>query len=63
MGFEVLTSSKVSQKWKELSVEQDIYDKLRKWQKLQLTQKRGGVSARAGRKGTGHVRLQLSRDP
>ena len=63
VGFEVLTSATASKKWKNLSVVQDSYDKFQKGQKIQLTPKRGGVRAGAGRKSTDHVRLQLSISP
>ena len=63
VGFEVLTSAMASKKWKNLSVEQDSYVKFQKGQKIQLAPKRGGVRAGAGRKSTGHVRLQLSISP
>jgi hypothetical protein len=62
-GFEVLTSSMASKKWKELSVAEGFYDKLQKGQKIQLKPKRGGLRVGAGRRRTGHVRLQLSISP
>jgi len=62
-GFEVLTSHMVSKKWKELSVTQDAYEKTQKDHKIQLTPKRGGARAGAGRKSSGHVRLQISISP
>ncbi|NDG72421.1 MAG: hypothetical protein EBY32_14240 [Proteobacteria bacterium] len=62
-GFEVLTSSVASQKWPALSVTQDGYIKIQKGQKIQLTPKRGGTRAGAGRKSTGHVRLHLAISP
>ena len=59
-GYEVLSGSSVSTKWNELSVSGEGYEKLQKGEKLQLTPKRGGVREGAGRKRSGHVRLQLS---
>ena len=59
-GYKVLIDPIVSKKWKELSISVEGYDKLQKGDKLQLTPKRGGVREGAGRKRSGHVRLQLS---
>lgn len=62
-AYEVLSSSIVSKKWKELSVSGEGYDKLQKGEKIQLVPMRGGSREGAGRKRTGHVRLQLSISP
>jgi hypothetical protein len=62
-GYDVLSGSSASKNWKELSVSGEGYDKLRKGEKLQLIPKRGGIREGAGRRRTGHVRLQLSISP
>lgn len=59
-GFEVLSGSSVSKKWKELTVLEKDYEKREKGSTLQLLPKRGGAREGAGRRRTGHVRLQLS---
>ncbi len=61
--YEVLSSSIVSKKWRELSVSGEGYDKLQKGEKIQLVPTRGGAREGAGRRRTGHVRLQLSISP
>jgi len=62
-GYEVLNGSSVSIRWNELSVSGEGYEKFQKGEKLQLTPKRGGIREGAGRRRTGHVRLQLSISP
>lgn len=62
-GYEVMSALSVSAKWNELSVSGVGYEKLQKGAKLQLTPKRGGVRSGAGRRRSGHVRLQLSISP
>lgn len=62
-GYEVLSGKSISTKWNELSVSGEGYEKFQKGGKLQLTPKRGGVREGAGRKRSGHVRLQLSISP
>ena len=59
-GYEVLIDPIFSKKWKELSFSGEGYDKSQKGDKVQLTPKRGGVREGAGRKRSGHVRLQLA---
>jgi len=62
-GYKVLSGSGVSKKWKELSLSEEGYDKFQHGEKFQLIPKRGGVRKGAGRRRTGHVRLQLSISP
>ena len=62
-AYEVLSSSIVSKKWRELFVSGEGYDKLQKGEKIQLVPTRGGAREGAGRRPTGHVRLQLSISP
>ena len=62
-AYEVLRSSTVSKKWCELAVSGEGYDKLLKGKKVQLVPTRGGAREGAGRRRTGHVRLQLSISP
>jgi hypothetical protein len=59
-GFEVISSAKMSKKWKSLAVDGAEYEARVTAQKIQLKPKRGGSRLGAGRKPTGHVRLQLS---
>ncbi len=63
-AYEVLRNSIVSKKWRELSASsKEGYDKLQKGEKIQLVPTRGGAREGAGRRPTGHVRLQLSISP
>jgi len=62
-GFQVLKPADVSRKWKSLSAERGVYDEVRKGGTVQLVPTRGGARAGAGRKPSGHVRLQLSVSP
>ena len=62
-GYEVLNRSMVSQKWKELEFSGPSYDQLQKGEKIQLVPMRGGARKGAGRRRSGHVRLQLSISP
>ncbi len=45
-AYEVLSSSTVSKKWRELSVSGEGYDKLQKGEKIQLVPTRGGAPGR-----------------
>jgi len=62
-GYDVISRSSVSKKWKELAFSGPDYERLEKDEKIQLVPARGGSRAGAGRKRTGHVRLQLSISP
>ena len=63
-AYEVLRNSIVSKKWRELSASsKEGYDILQKGEKIQLVPTRGGAREGAGRRPTGHVRLQLSISP
>lgn len=62
-GYDVLSQSTVAKKWKELAFSGPSYDQVQKGEKIQLVPLRGGVREGAGRKRSGHVRLQLSISP
>lgn len=62
-GFEILKSDIGSKKLKSLAVENVPYDKRFVGGKVRLLPRRGGARAGAGRKPSGHVRLQLSVSP
>ena len=62
-GFEILTSGIASKKLKSLAVEKGPYDKHVVRGQARLIPRRGGARAGAGRKPSGHVRLQLSVSP
>ena len=62
-GYAVISRSSVAKKWKELAFSGPDYDRLQKDEKIQLVPARGGSREGAGRKRTGHVRLQLCISP
>jgi hypothetical protein len=59
-GFEVISSAKATKLCKSLAIEEADYQQRTTARTIQLKPKRGGSRPGAGRKPTGHVRLQLS---
>jgi hypothetical protein len=62
-GYEVVSRSTLAKQWKELAFYELGYDQLQKGEKIQLVPMRGGARKGAGRRRSGHVRLQLSISP